>query len=86
MCGKTLRSAERGFYIPETQQERRTLGTGPTQSASAPPAGRAEGDDEEKGVSKGRQAPSRKFGGCPSVPTGAYTAGKYAGNRKTRGL
>ena len=26
------------------------------------------------------------FGGCPSVPTGAYTAGKYAGNRKTRGL
>ena len=29
---------------------------------------------------------SRKFGGCPSVPTGAYTAGKYAGNRKTRGL
>ena len=27
------------------------------------------------------------FGGCPSAPApGAYTASKYAGNRKTEGL
>ena len=34
-----------------------------------------------------RRGENRRFGGCPSAPApGAYTAYKYAGDRKTEGL
>ena len=50
------------------------MGRGPSQRQRPPPAAGRRGEGSIEG-----------FGGCPSVPTGAYTAGKYAGNRKTRG-
>ena len=75
MNGRMGQSARR-ISSYTSQRERRTMGMAhqkrqrPLSQAGRRGEGRIEG-----------------FGGCPSAPApGAYTAYKYAGNRKTEGL